>query len=159
MKQKVYIKTSVVSYLTSRLSRDLIIVARQERTREIWQTLRSDFSPYVSALVVQEIGQGDPESASARSKALDGIPVLDISDAAKSLAKRLIDARVIPDTHLEDALHVAVAAIKGMDSLLTWNFSHINNAFTRSRIRVVVESDGYVCPELCSPEELIGEEK
>ena len=77
----------------------------------------------------------------------------------KALARRLIESRAIPDAHLEDALHVAVAATNGMEFLLTWNFGHINNAFTRSRIRGVIEAEGYECPELCSPEELFGEEK
>jgi hypothetical protein len=121
--------------------------------------LLSQFDLYVSASVLQEAGHGDPEASSARLKAIEGTPVLDVTDAAKALARRLIEERVIPDTHLEDALHVAVAAANGMDFLLTWNFSHINNAFTRSRIREVVESQGYRCPELCSPDELLGEKE
>ena len=75
----------------------------------------------------------------------------------KVLSRKLIEEGVIPETHLEDALHVAVAAANGMDFLLAWNFAHINNAFTRSRIRDIIEAEGYECPELCSPEELFGE--
>ncbi|HIJ65747.1 MAG TPA: type II toxin-antitoxin system VapC family toxin [Candidatus Hydrogenedentes bacterium] len=159
MKGRLYIETSVVSYLTSRLSRDLVIVARQELTRETWAALLSEFEVYVSALVVQEVGQGDDQASASRLKAVDGIPVLDLTDSVKVLAGKLIEEGAIPDTHLEDALHVAVAAANGMDFLLTWNFTHINNAFTRSRIRDVIEAEGYGCPELCSPEELFGEEE
>jgi len=159
MKSKVYIETSVISYLTSHASRDLIIVARQELTRDMWPMLLSKFDVFVSALVVQEAGRGDPDASAARLKAVEGMPVLDISDPVRALAQDLIESKAIPDSHLEDALHVAVAAINGMEFLLTWNFGHINNAFTRARIRGVVEAEGYECPELCSPEELFGDEK
>jgi len=157
MKAKVYIETSVVSYLTSQLSRDLILAARQELTREVWTSLFSRFDVFVSALVLQEAGRGDSEASSVRLKALEGVPVLEITDSVKALARRLIKERAIPESHLEDALHVAVASANGMQFLLTWNFSHLNNAVMRSRIREVIENEGYECPELCSPEELAGE--
>ncbi|MGQ0654994.1 MAG: hypothetical protein ACT4P4_22455, partial [Betaproteobacteria bacterium] len=53
-----------------------------------------------------------------------------------------------------DALHIAVASVHGMEFLLTWNFRHINNAATRTRIVAAVEAAGYECPVICSPEEL-----
>lgn len=157
MRRTVYVETSIVSYLTARSSRDLVIAARQQLTREMWRLLLSEFDVYVSALVLQEAGQGDPEAASERVRALEEIPVLDVTDDVKTLARRLIQEHVIPEVQLEDAVHVAVAAINGIDFFLTWNFSHLNNVFTRSRIRRVVEACGYDCPELCSPEELFGE--
>jgi len=159
MKPKVYIETSVVSYLTSHMSRDLVIAARQELTREVWPLIMSQFDVYVSALVIQEAANGAPDASAARLRALEGIPALEISDSVRVVARRLIERRAIPETHLEDALHVSVAAINGMDSLLTWNFGHLNNAFTRARIRDTIEAEGYECPELCSPEELLGESR
>lgn len=74
MKAKVYIETSVISYLTSHASRDLVIVARQELTREMWPALLSKFDVFVSALVVQEVGRGDPEASASRLKAVEGMP-------------------------------------------------------------------------------------
>jgi hypothetical protein len=53
----------------------------------------------------------------------------------------------------EDALDIGLAAAAGMDFLLTWNFKHINNAYTKAAITAVVESNGFICPMLCSPEE------
>jgi hypothetical protein len=55
----------------------------------------------------------------------------------------------------EDALHIAVAAVNGIDVLVTWNFAHLNNPFTRMMVRHLVENAGYRCPELCSPDELL----
>ena len=159
MKTKVYIETTVVSYFTSRMSGDLVTAARQKITRDTWPMLMSEFDVYVSAAVVQEASRGDPGASEARRKSLEGIPVLNVNDSARALARRLLEDGVIPETHLEDAIHVAVAAANGMDFLLTWNFTHINNAFTRLRIREVVQSEGYTCPEICSPEEFLGEDK
>ncbi len=87
------------------------------------------------------------------------MPVLDITDDVRQLAERLIAGRAVPEEYPEDALHIAVAAMNGMDFVLTWNFGHINNAFTRSIVRQVIENEGHQCPELCSPEELIGDEE
>ena len=55
----------------------------------------------------------------------------------------------------EDALHVAIAAVNGIDIIVTWNFAHLNNPFIRKNIRKVVEAAGYQSPEICSPNELL----
>ncbi len=86
-------------------------------------------------------------------------PILKPSLILSKLAGKLVEERTIPGTHPEDALHVAVAAINGMDFLLTWNFSHLNNASAKARIRKAVETEGYQCPEICSIDELLGEGK
>ena len=157
MNNKLYLETSIISYYTARPSRDLVIAARQEITREIWLVLMSQFDLYISALIIQEISQGNKDYAQMRLNAISGIPVLEISKESMDLAKALINAGVIPEKCIEDALHLALAGINGMDFLLTWNFKHINNAFTKSRIIREIERHGYEAPEICSPEELLGE--
>lgn len=81
--------------------------------------------------------------------------MLEIDEDARRLAERIIARKGVPKEYAEDALHIAVAAVNGMDVLLTWNFAHLNNPYTRIMIREIVESEGYVCPEICSPEELL----
>ena len=159
MKQKVYIETSVVSYYTSRPSRDLIVAARQEITRERWPRVVTEFECHVSILVVQEAQGGDPQAASARADAIAGLPVLQADQLAEALAQSLVDNGPIPKEKAEDALHIALAARGGMDYLLTWNFTHIHNAQMELSIRRIVEEYGYQCPVFCSPDELIGDEE
>ena len=65
--------------------------------------------------------------------------------------------KVIPEKAKEDALHIATAAFHGMDYLLTWNYRHIANAEMRNKIVDVIQSQGYECPVICTPEELMGE--
>lgn len=157
MKQKVYLETSIVSYYTARPSRDLVIAARQEITHEIWPLLQSKFDIYISALVIQEASRGDRAAAEKRLSILSGIPVLEVRQEVQEVAQTLINANAIPPEYEEDALHIAAASVNGMEFLLTWNFSHINNAFTKSIIMRAIEGQGLVPPEICSPEEFIGD--
>jgi hypothetical protein len=157
MKHKVYLETSIVSYYTARPSRDLVVAAWQEVTHEIWPTLRSNYDIYISALVIQEASRGDKGAAENRLNALSGIPVLEITHDAQELANILMTSGAIPETSEEDALHIAIASLNGMEFLLTWNFSHINNAFKKSKITQSIENHGLIPPEICSPEEFIGD--
>jgi predicted nucleic acid-binding protein len=157
MKQKVYIETSIISYYTARPSRDLVVAARQEITHEIWPILQEKFDIYISALVIQEASRGDREASKKRLDALYGIPIIEISQGAQEVAQSLISAKAIPSESEEDALHIAVASTNGMNFLLTWNFSHINNAFKKSKIIRTIEKQGFVPPEICSPDEFLGD--
>jgi len=158
MKETVYIETSVVSYFTSKPCRDLVIAGRQEITREKWPKILEFFEVYISALVLQEAEQGDTEAAQKRLNVMTSLPVLAITGEVEKLASILISEGPIPDKNPEDALHIAIATVNGIDYLLTWNFAHINNAQMKSKITSIVEKHGYRCPIICSPEELLGEE-
>lgn len=81
--------------------------------------------------------------------------MLDAVEKAHALAEKILDGRGIPSEYPEDALHLAIAAVNGLDPLVTWNFAHMNNPFTRMMIRQIVQNEGYRCPEICSPEELL----
>nr|VFJ51349.1 MAG: hypothetical protein BECKFW1821A_GA0114235_10318 [Candidatus Kentron sp. FW]VFJ59636.1 MAG: hypothetical protein BECKFW1821B_GA0114236_10499 [Candidatus Kentron sp. FW] len=156
MKPTVYVESSVIGYLTARPSRDVVTAARQAITAQWWKRHRGRYELFISALVEEEISQGDPEAAEKRLVLADGIPALDVTERANALAKGLIARGVVPRSSEEDALHIGIAAAAGMDYLLTWNFKHINNAETKGAIARVVEHNGFACPVLCSPEELGG---
>ena len=159
MSKRVYIETTVVSYFTARPSWDLMIARHQEATRELWPEPAARYETYVSALVFEEAGRGDPDQARMRLAAIERLPMLDIDDEARSLAEKIIAGGGIPAEYPEDALHVAVAAVNGIEVVITWNFAHLNNPFTRMMVRQIVEGLGYECPEICSPEELLEVDK
>lgn len=159
MKKHVYIETTVVSYLTAKPSRDIMIAGHQEATRELWAKLSSRYETYVSALVFEEAGSGDPDQVQMRLAAIAKFPMLDIDGEARSLAEKIIAKKGIPVEYPEDALHIAVAAVNGIEVIITWNFAHLNNPFTRKKVRKIVEAEGYSCPEICSPEELLEVER
>ncbi len=158
MKRSVYIETSVVSYYVGRPGRDVVIAGRQQSTQEFWSRLSGDLAPFVSALVLREAAKGDSEQARRRLNAVSAFPVLSVSVEAEQLAEKILEGRGIPMEYPEDALHIAVAAASGMDFIVTWNFSHMNNPFTKMRIRQTVENAGYACPEIVSPDAFLEEE-
>jgi hypothetical protein len=159
MKKRIYVETTVVSYVTAKPSRDIIVAGHQDATREVWSQLSIKYESYISALVFEEAERGDPGQARMRLAAIEPFPMLDVDDEARSLAQKIILRRAVPSEYPEDALHIAVAAVNGMDVVLTWNFAHLNNPFTRKMVRQVVEGEGYECPEICSPEELLEVDK
>ena len=154
MAQSVYIESSVISYLVARPSRDVVVAAHQAITEAWWQSQRTEFDVFVSSLVVQEISRGDAAASERRLQAVENIPLLATSPEAQRLAEDLLAKGAVPANSEEDALHIAIAAAGGVEFLLTWNFKHINNAQTKAFITTVVESHGFACPILCSPEEL-----
>ncbi len=150
----VYVESSVISYVTARPSRDLVVSARQTITNEWWDLKRKNYDVYISELVIKEIESGDATAASKRLEVVKDISYLEIITVAKELADLLISKGAVPENSTEDALHIGIAASHGADYLLTWNFKHINNASKRAHIASVIESQGFVSPILCSPEEL-----
>jgi hypothetical protein len=153
MANKVYIETSVISYLTSFPSRDVVVAAHQQITHAWWAG-RGDFALYVSEAVLAEAGGGDPVAASRRLAALADVSVLAISVEVESLAMRFVEVGALPRKAFVDAVHVAAAAIHGMDFLLTWNCTHIANAQIRGRLESLCRSLGLRPPMICTPEEL-----
>ncbi|WP_339138187.1 MAG: type II toxin-antitoxin system VapC family toxin [Candidatus Electrothrix sp. GW3-4] len=157
MKPIVYVESSVISYLTSRPSRDVVIAGRQAVTVEWWDTQRHRFEMRISILVEEEISRGDVAAAELRKSRVADIPSLSISDEAVWVANLLLEEKAVPLGSEDDALHIGIAAAQGSDYLLTWNFKHINNAEKKAAITRLVESCGYACPLFCSLEELGGE--
>ena len=155
MKARVYIETSVVSYLKSRLSTEMIVAAHQELTRRWWSERAPRFEVLISELVQREASAGDITAAGERLEAIAALRILTISEEAALLAEHLVERGPIPREHIADALHVAIAAVNGVDYLLTWNCKHLANAAHRGRIEWLVAEAGYTCPVICTPEELM----
>jgi len=155
MKPKVYLETTIISYLAARPSRDIIIAAHQELTNEWWENRRKRFNLFVSQLVIQEAKSGDKEAARKRLGLLEPIPLLELNDKVISLARILMNAAIHPKA-VEDAVHIAIAAIHGMDYLLTWNCKHIANAEKEHAIATACRSNNFEPPIICTPEELMG---
>ncbi|MBK6999345.1 MAG: type II toxin-antitoxin system VapC family toxin [Rhodoferax sp.] len=155
MKRKVYIETSVISYLTARPSKTIIGAAHQQITQAWWE-LRSDYELLVSQSVWQECAAGDPVAAQKRLAALEGISVLAVTQDMIRLAGSLIGQAIIPAKAIEDALHIAVSTLHHVDFLLTWNCRHIANPVIQEKIAVYLEPLGLFLPIICTPEELLG---
>ncbi|MBE9117272.1 type II toxin-antitoxin system VapC family toxin [Lusitaniella coriacea LEGE 07157] len=154
-KSSVYIETSVISYLTSQNSRDLVLAAHQEITREWWESRRHDYHLVISELVNTEIEAGDQSASQKRKELVQGLDFLKIDEEATRLAKTLIEQRILPHKAFEDALHIAIATRNNVDYLMTWNCKHIANGEIQKRIINLYHSLGYSSPLICTPLELM----
>lgn len=157
MKPSVYIETTIPSYLTAWRSPELVMAANQESTRAWWEKERHHFDLYVSQLVLYEASCGDAQAAERRAEVLRGLPELDATAEVESLAERLLKKHALPASAKDDALHIAIAAVHGMEYLLTWNCKHIANAVMRLRIESTCREAGYEPPVICMPQELMEE--
>jgi len=155
---KVHVETTIVSYLAARPSRDLVTAAHQKITQDSWDERRTAFDAYTSALVLNEAGAGDTQIARRRLEYLGELPVLEPGEGAESLAQAFLEHGAIPRSEPEDALHVALAAVHGMEFLLTWNCAHIANAELRLKLVETCALEGVELPHICTPEELMGED-
>ena len=154
MKPKVYIETSIPSYLTAWRSRDIVIAGNQETTKELWGR-RDDFELFISIFVLEEVSAGDAKAAKLRLATLENIPEIEITEKVEAIAERLLSQALLPEKAKLDALHIATATIGGMDYLLTWNCAHIANPSLRVKIESVIRSFGYEPPIICTPLELL----
>ena len=154
MKPRVYIETSVISYLTARPSNDFRAMSNQNVTLEWWELERLKFELVISEFVIAEASLGHPEAAQRRLAALAGLVELQATQAVKALGRELVTRNALPAVAEIDALHVAIAAVNGIEYLLTWNCTHIANAHTRPKIEATCRALGFEPPIICTPQEL-----
>src|SRR5262249_1254707 len=100
---------------------------------------------------------GDRKAAEERMTAMSNIPLLEQTAEVASLAEALLRDVPLPGKAAADAVHIATAAVHGIDYLLTWNCTHIANVTFRPQIEMVCRDAGYEPPLICTPEELRGE--
>lgn len=152
---KLYLETTIPSYLTARRSRDLRLAAHQEVTEEWWSDHRREYDLYTLAFVREEASEGYPALAAARLALLDGVPVLPTTEEVDDLAGKLLAGELIPAEAATDAFHIAIATVHRMDFLLTWNCTHIHNLSIIRRVERICAAEGYACPVICNLDELL----
>ena len=81
--------------------------------------------------------------------------VLDASDDSIALANALIQARAIPAGAAQDAAHIAIAVVNGVEYLSTWNFRHIANPVDANGIEQAGRAAGYEPAKICTPRQLM----
>jgi predicted nucleic acid-binding protein len=154
----VYLETSVISYLTSRPSRDLIRAARQQVTRRLWEERRDAYHFVTSRLVEKEAAAGDANEAAKRLDIVSTTELLKVSREAQRLARLIMQNSNLPPKALNDAAHAAIAAVNGIEFLATWNLRHLANVVIRRTIEEACRKNGYATPLICTPDQLLGSE-
>ena len=157
MPRRIYIETTIPSYLTARPSRDIVQAARQQLTREWWDVERRKYDLCISQIVLDEAAAGDAEAAQRRMAVIDTLPLLDLTFEVDGLAETIMQSGLLPASASRDAVHIAVTAVHQVDFLLTWNCRHIANANIFRDLQHIIMSAGYDVPVICTPEELLGD--
>ncbi len=153
--QRVYVETSIVSYLTAKASRDLIVAAHQQITQEWWQTSRDRFELWVSEAVLGEVRAGDPEAVERRLRLVGSLPVLALNDDVRALTGHYERTLALSGRARADVPHFAYAVAYRMDYLVTWNCAHIANGETIQRLLRVNGELNRPTPLIVTPEEIL----
>jgi hypothetical protein len=151
----VYIETTIISYLTAKPSRDLIIAAHQQTTSEWWTNVRPRVECFVSPFVIDEASRGNDEYARKRLEAIADFSVLTVEPEITNLAEQYFSALQIPDKAKIDSFHLAIAAWHQIDYVLSWNCKHIASGRVQKMLQETNARLGIYTPIVCTPEELM----
>ena len=154
-KPKVYIETSVISYLTAKPSNDIIIAGHQLITTEWWERIRIKFDCYISEFVIMEISRGDKNAAFKRLEVIQNMKILEHNPDIEEIGLKYFKLFNIPKKSKLDALHLAIAVWYQIDFLLSWNCKHIANAIVNFKLREYNNKMKLHSPILCTPEVLM----
>ena len=152
----VYIETSIISHATARRSTDAATAVLQDQAKRWMAEQRPLYEVVTSQLVIDEASMGDSDAANRRLMMLDGIPVLRANPDADSVAEEIISRSMMPTIARLDALHVATAALAGVQYLLTQNCTHIANAHELPRVYRLLDEPGLSGMLICTPVEFPG---
>jgi hypothetical protein len=155
MGKRVYIETTIPSYLAAWPSRDLLQAARQQITHDWWNNSRQKFDLCISQTVLDEAAAGDADGARRRLLFLEDLPLLELTAEVNVVAKAIMRSCLLPEKAARDAVHIAVSSVHRIDVLLTWNCQHIANAIIMKELGQIVAGCGCEIPILCTPEQLV----
>ncbi len=150
-KKRVYVESSVISYLTARPSNDIVKLTKQTQTRMWWEQ-RDKWDLFISSAVMDEIRDGDRGAAQKRLDAVGGLSILGNTEEMDALAGGLIRDGILPGKADFDALHIAIAVLAGMDYLATWNQRHIFNPDRIESLYAAIRRRGHAPPVLVRPD-------
>lgn len=155
---RIYLESTIPSYVVARPARDLLPAARQQLTRDWWDLQREQHELFTSQVVLDEIAGGEAAMAKQRLALMDGIAVARATDEVETFTQSILDSGVLPADADRDAAHIALATVHEMDIPLSWNCRHIANAFIQGRLRKLADAAGFILPVICTPEELLENE-
>ena len=153
--ESMYLESSVISYIVSEPSKDIIILSHQLLSRDWWKNAEKEYNLYISQPVISEISKGNKELAEKRINLIKDFPVLDFNEAIDDLILNYMNYFKLPVKMELDVTHIAYAVYYELDYLVTWNCRHIANAHFRHQITKYNILNNLFLPELCTPEELL----
>ena len=125
----------------------------QELTKRLFIEIgQNKFKVLVSSLTINELLFAPIEVNNLlKNLSINETEILSISQEANSLAEKYISNKVVGETSFSDCLHIAIATINNVDSLVSWNFKHIVNVNRINGYNTVNLEHGYKSLRIESP--------
>ena len=156
-KLKIYLDTSVISYLEQNDAPEKML-----ETRQLWDLLKQGkYDIYVSDIVLEELSACAKEKQVLFGKYLGEIrfTVIETSEKTIELAEKIINFGVLKQKSYEDCQHIAAAILAGCDLITSWNFKHIVNVKTIKGIKIITTAEGYKDLMIYPPTALLEEDE
>ena len=154
MKTRVYVETSVISYLAARPSDNAVNASRQHFSYQLWQR-RERLGLVISDAVMAEATVGDTHAVANRMVFCQALPSLGLPVDALALADNLVRRRAVPAKAFTDAVHIATAALHEVKLIASWNFKHIAGPIARRKIEQALADMHQFVPTIATPEEIL----
>ncbi len=118
---------------------------------------KGKYDVFISEVVIREINRAPEAKARSLAALINELDLgdLHINNDSLGLAKKYIEAGIIPVKYEDDALHIAVASVNNLDAIVSWNFAHIVKLKTKREVIGINIINGYKEIEICSPPEVI----
>ncbi|MHC4444150.1 MAG: PIN domain-containing protein [Planctomycetota bacterium] len=153
---KLYLDTSIVSFA---LADDISEQDREITCRLCEEINNGKFEGFISEVVLRELS--NTKYIAKRDKFFKFLEVIELNEVLNidkeviDLASKYIDEKIIPAQHMDDALHIALSSVNGLDILVSWNFKHLVRHKTRVEVTGVNTLLGYKNVDICSPWEVV----
>lgn len=140
-KLKVYLDTSVISYLYQEDAQE-----KMQDTLQLWERFKEQqYEVYISDIVINEISDCTEEKLNILMDYLDQIEyhLIATDEDTVGLAEKFIDFGILKQKSFDDCQHIASAILAGCDIIISWNFKHIVNIKTIRGVKVITTLEGY----------------
>ena len=153
-KTKIYLDTSVISYLKQDDSPE-----RTASTLQLWEELktRTDLEICLSDITLAEISEcHEPKRSFMRNKLKEiNYTILQSGLESEKLADEIIRLGILSEKSRDDCYHIAIAVLEACNYIVSWNFKHLVNVKTINGIRAITNLKGYRPIDIITPEMLI----
>ena len=155
-KLKVYLDTSVISYLQQEDAPE-----RMKDTLALWKEFENQkYDIYLSQVTIDEVGKCSEPKRSVLYDYLSDIDYtkLEITAEIVELAQKIVDMGILSPKSYDDSQHIAAAVVNDCDCIISWNFKHIVNIKTIRGVRAITELEGYKRIDIINPSALLESE-
>lgn len=152
-KLKVYLDTSVISYLVQEDAPE-----KMADTLQLWELFKENVYDVCLSTVTLEEVSACPEPKRSRLReymAQVSYTTLDITEEVLGVAQKIIDLKILTPKSYDDCQHIGAAVVNECDCIISWNFKHIVNIKTIHGIRAITNLEGYKNIDILSPTVLL----